>query len=1172
MDTTVARHGLTQLYEPPKGTATVALILFVHGLFGHPYRTWAAKPSKSRSKSPGHRSTVKPYAPTSSANSPRSSLSAQQKNLQDLVEDADEAETRVFWPRDLLPNVVHDARILTWGYDADIDGFGSASQSTIHQHAGSLLSDLADQRGISECYRRPILFVVHSLGGIIVKAALNKSAATQGTRLKEIAPATFGVCFLGTPHRGSSSASLGKIAYKISRTVTRRPNTKLLQGLERNSETLEQIGDTFAQTMLKSERGLRVYSFREEKETRKYLVVNTTVVKPDSAMIGDPYEEVGSVPANHSEMTKFESSEAIGFKRIAAQLRRWVQELRMNEKICPEDVTDCMNSLSILETKLRILDVNNAYEATFHWLFDPDVVPFSHWLTHSTEESKTFFWIQGKPGSGKSTLMKFAMRDPRTLALLGENHDSDPPWTLVAFFFHDRGSSIQKSLLGLLREVIDSTMRQLPQLILHALVVYKDLVKSQRTKSPDWHFEALKDLMDRITKQRQTRVKLLLFLDALDEHEGDNDLLLQLLKEWTQNADGYYVTLKICLASRSWPIFTQQFESGLNLAIDHFTKDDIRLYTDSRLSSSNVGTSSLLVRDNLSKLIEQITTKARGVFIWVRLVTDRLAINIRDGTPFQVLSRIIAETPEELQELYDDTLRRINVQYANETHVMFQIILHSLERLPLETLVEAVVMSLDRYLDSDNWLGIDSDPKTSAIPKVSRGAWLMSRSGGLLETSTAEAGIDHLGEPGTPTEYVQFLHQTSKEYIQSSRAQAVMKRMAPRVAERNGYYFLSLASQSCFAWVAPIKLHMLIYMKLTEFYNQTDENIFAPFYCGTDTATLATSTCGVDWWIEQQGDPYLQQIFQRYIKDSNFYLRVRAYKNGLNYMLGKEYVEQYHYGYLLFYIAANLGSMVQKAYTTKMKAYMDRWVDIRAFRDTCLLQATIGGPNIVPTELQDRLAMVKLLLALGYSPDTRMMIPPDLAVWPTMENAKNSSSKTTRDRSKGSTPAEYLLYGLGIVELSHETRIAMLDALLDYGANIEAPMVSYCAQYQSAEILRTLFRHGVGIDQRDDAGWLPIDYALLRGDREVLAVFDEFQSEPLRAYFLKPNRLPNFDSRTLVGLSATIYAACGHPGLAILFARRLAEGYKWANEDRETRVSEDRDTILSEASMNEYTS
>ncbi|CAL8576544.1 hypothetical protein XPA_002420 [Xanthoria parietina] len=272
----IARHGLTELYEPPEGTATVALIIVVHGLFGHPYHTWASKSSSSRSKSSRHRSAVRSFHPTS-AGSSRGRLPSRKWNRQQLATTANTAETTVLWPRDLLPNVVHDARIFTWGYDADIDGFGSASQSTIYQHAGSLLSDIADQREKSPCYRAPILFVVHSLGGIVVKAALNRSSATQGTRLKDITPSTFGVCFLGTPHRGSQSASLGKIAFEVTRVMTRRPNTRLLRGLERNSETLEQIGDTFAQTMLNSETKLRVYSFREEKETRKYLVFNTMV-------------------------------------------------------------------------------------------------------------------------------------------------------------------------------------------------------------------------------------------------------------------------------------------------------------------------------------------------------------------------------------------------------------------------------------------------------------------------------------------------------------------------------------------------------------------------------------------------------------------------------------------------------------------------------------------------------------------------------------------------------------------------------------------------------------------------------------------------------------------------------------------------------------------------------
>ena len=160
--------------------------------------------------------------------------------------------------------------------------------------------------------------------------ALNQSSQTEGTRLKEIAPATYSICFLGTPHRGFKLAFIDKVAYSVSVAATRRPNFKLLQALERNPETLDRVGDAFRQTLLKQ--NIQVYSFREEKETRKYLIFSTIVVNADSAKIGDSREEVSSIPANHSDMTKFSRASDIGFKRVSAQLRRWVEEIRIPDQ------------------------------------------------------------------------------------------------------------------------------------------------------------------------------------------------------------------------------------------------------------------------------------------------------------------------------------------------------------------------------------------------------------------------------------------------------------------------------------------------------------------------------------------------------------------------------------------------------------------------------------------------------------------------------------------------------------------------------------------------------------------------------------------------------------------------------------------------------------------------
>lgn len=155
---------------------------------------------------------------------------------------------------------------------------------------------------------------------------MNRSSNEQGTRNKDIAPASYGVCFLGTPHRGSKSASIGRIAFRLTTVATRRPNVKLLQALERNSETLDRIGDDFYQTLLKH--NFKIASFREEREIRVLGVFSTVVVAPDSAKIGHGTEELSSIPANHSDMAKFADQSDIGFRRVSDVLRRWVDEIK----------------------------------------------------------------------------------------------------------------------------------------------------------------------------------------------------------------------------------------------------------------------------------------------------------------------------------------------------------------------------------------------------------------------------------------------------------------------------------------------------------------------------------------------------------------------------------------------------------------------------------------------------------------------------------------------------------------------------------------------------------------------------------------------------------------------------------------------------------------------------
>lgn len=121
--------GMNEVYSPPRSgkdaQTPIANIVFIHGLFGHPWKTWADENVKG---------TAKP-----------------------------------FWPENLLPNVVPNVRIYSFGYDADVERFmSSAGLNTVHQHGRKLLNDLCDLLDKYDS-KIPFIFIAHSLGGLVLK-------------------------------------------------------------------------------------------------------------------------------------------------------------------------------------------------------------------------------------------------------------------------------------------------------------------------------------------------------------------------------------------------------------------------------------------------------------------------------------------------------------------------------------------------------------------------------------------------------------------------------------------------------------------------------------------------------------------------------------------------------------------------------------------------------------------------------------------------------------------------------------------------------------------------------------------------------------------------------------------------------------------------------------------
>ena len=146
-------------------TYHILSIVFIHGLQGHPFRTWTKELKK------GHSSGAPQLKNRNSNPTRRSSsrLTRPDNGRDSLPEGAQpEGPSQVFWPRDLLPSECPDSRILVLGYDTNIARnplSRFANKNSVFSHGKNLLNDLVRARPLD----RPLIFVCHSLGGILAK-------------------------------------------------------------------------------------------------------------------------------------------------------------------------------------------------------------------------------------------------------------------------------------------------------------------------------------------------------------------------------------------------------------------------------------------------------------------------------------------------------------------------------------------------------------------------------------------------------------------------------------------------------------------------------------------------------------------------------------------------------------------------------------------------------------------------------------------------------------------------------------------------------------------------------------------------------------------------------------------------------------------------------------------
>ncbi|KAF5653389.1 hypothetical protein F25303_2379 [Fusarium sp. NRRL 25303] len=270
---------------------------------------------------------------------------------------------------------------------------------------------------------------------------------------------------------------------------------------------------------------------------------------------------------------------------------------------------------------------------------------FSTWL----QSDDKLFWIRGKPGSGKSTLIKFVMNDDNTKRLLDSWRQNT---RILSHFFWKIGSEPQNSIRGMLCSLLYDLLSEDDDAIDKVLKEFKfseskDFYKewsSQEAEKVLWY------LLD--DSARPTCI----FVDGLDEISGNDgyQALLSVVQKLTTCRG-----VKACVSSRPETELVRSLENiGVqNLRLDDLTKPEMFVYLQKELEKVPKQQSAHLP---LRYFAETLLEKAQGVFLWLALASKSVMNGILNGDDQETLSKRLEGLPEELESLYQRMWERLN--------------------------------------------------------------------------------------------------------------------------------------------------------------------------------------------------------------------------------------------------------------------------------------------------------------------------------------------------------------------------------------------------------------------------------------------------------------------------------------------------------------------------------
>ncbi|KAG4443414.1 hypothetical protein IFR05_001093 [Cadophora sp. M221] len=574
-------------------------------------------------------------------------------------------EDKVNWLGDeaMLPYWVPTARIIGVTFRSTLLDQDKTIQYGLPSLASELLRAVMAKR--LNCPRRPLIFIGHSFGGLIVKQAALLCEVNHG-EFPLLASSLAGIVFLGTPHRGTS-APTGSVPASLAAVAAASgcgTHDQLQTAFEKENGPLASLAWEFARLAVVHH--VPLFCFFEHPVDGKVLVDEHS-----ATVAGFPS---APLTVDHLHLCKFASLNDQNYALVRDELLAITQGAAScvaNRTRFPTDEVDkCFKALFITDPADDVETIEHTKGRLLHgsgsWLqADP---AFREWLDC---KASRILWLNGDPGKGKTMLAISVLKSINEQI----RASSSGPSVLLAYFFCDNKDNRRNNAIAVLRGLIYQ--------LLHARPDLSSQFRALFSREGDHLFSsptAIRSLW-RIMKEffaSPSIHRVYIVIDALDEldEESTDDFLKilgplleleghnQRIHQYTDQADNCEV--KWLLTSRNVRSISAVLCQTLNISLEDNTDHVQKLVskfidlTVDNLREQKGYTNTLT--STVAKTLEEIS---EGTFLYVSMACNALS---RPNVRLFDTNKVLRTFPKGLEPLYERMVRQIDTA-ADEEHV-----------------------------------------------------------------------------------------------------------------------------------------------------------------------------------------------------------------------------------------------------------------------------------------------------------------------------------------------------------------------------------------------------------------------------------------------------------------------------------------------------------------------